>query len=79
MGYGKINVYSLTNILGSFNAWLPIKAYLSSDTYMLRSIPDTTLTEISADSRVISVGSYNHVTGAVDIDSGRGYAALGVG
>ncbi|MCI8427221.1 MAG: S8 family peptidase [Lachnospira sp.] len=76
-GIWKINVYSLTNILGSFNAWLPIKAYLSGDTYMLRSIPDTTLTEISADSRVISVGSYNHVTGAVDIDSGRGYAALG--
>jgi len=76
-GIWRINVYSLTNITGSFNAWLPIKSHLSGDTYLLRSTPDTTLTESSAANRVISIGSYNHITGAVDIDSGRGYAALG--
>ena len=44
-GVWKINVYSLTNIKGSFNGWLPINNFLQSDTFFLNSTPDTTLTE----------------------------------
>lgn len=76
-GVWRINVYSLTNISGRYNAWLPIKAFMNSDTYFFQSTPDTTLTEPSADSWVISVAAYDHVTGASYIESGRGYTADG--
>ena len=74
-GVWKINVYSLTNIKGSFNGWLPINNFLQSDTFFLNSTPDTTLTEPAAESRIISIASYNHLTGAISIASGRGYSA----
>lgn len=76
-GVWRINVYSLTTILGTFNIWLNMKKLMGSDTYFLNSNPDTTLLEPSSDERVISVGSYNHRTGSADIDSGRGYNAKG--
>lgn len=74
-GIWKIDVYSLTNIVGSYNAWLPLKQFMTGDTFFLQSDPSTTLTEPSAAERVISVGAYNHVTGASYISSGRGYTA----
>lgn len=74
-GIWRINVYSLTNIIGSFNAWLPLRGFMSSDTHFLQSVPETTLTEPSAANWLISVGAYDHVTGASFIDSGRGYTA----
>lgn len=74
-GIWKVDVYSLTNIAGSYNAWLPLKQFMTGDTFFLQSEPSTTLTEPSAAERVISVGAYNHVTGAVYISSGRGYTA----
>ena len=77
-GIWKINVYSLTSIKGSFNAWLPIKNFMQGDTFFLSSTPDTTLTEPAADSRIISAAAYDHVTGAISIDSGRGYNAEGI-
>lgn len=74
-GIWKIDVYSLTNIVGSYNAWLPLKEFLTGDTFFLQSDPSTTLIEPSAAERVISVGAYNHMTGAAYISSGRGYTA----
>ena len=73
-GIWKIHVYSLTNIVGRYNAWLP----LSGDTYFLNSNPSTTLTEPGAAERVISVGAYNHITDASYVASGRGYTATGL-
>lgn len=76
-GIWRINVFSLTNITGSYNAWLPIKAFMNDDTYFFQSTPDTTLTEPSADSWIISVAAYDHVSGASFIESGRGFTAEG--
>ena len=77
-GIWKIHVYSLTNIVGRYNAWLPLKQFLSGDTYFLNSNPSTTLTEPGAAERVISVGAYNHITDASYLASGRGYTATGL-
>lgn len=74
-GIWRVNIYSVTNIDGAYNAWLPIKQFLSSDTFLLRASPYITLLEPSADEWVISAGAYDHTTGAVSIDSGRGYTA----
>ena len=77
-GIWKIHVYSLTNIVGRYNAWLPLKQFLSGDTYFLNSNPSTTLTEPGTAERVISVGAYNHITDASYVASGRGYTATGL-
>ena len=77
-GIWKIHVYSLTNIVGRYNAWLPLKQFLSGDTYFLNSNPSTTHTEPGAAERVISVGAYNHITDASYVASGRGYTATGL-
>lgn len=77
-GIWKIHVYSLTNIVGRYNAWLPLKQFLSGDTYFLNSNPSTTLTEPGAAERVISVGAYNHITDASYAASVRGYTATGL-
>ena len=77
-GIWKIHVYSLTNIVGRYNALLPLKQFLSGDTYFLNSNPSTTLTEPGAAERVISVGAYNHITDASYAASGRGYTATGL-
>lgn len=77
-GIWKIHVYSLTNIVGRYNAWLPLKQFLSGDTYFLNSNPSTTLTDPGAAERVISVGAYNHITDASYAASGRGYTATGL-
>lgn len=74
-GIWRLKLYSLTNIIGSYNAWLPLRQFMGKDTYFLQSNPDTTLLEPSAADRVISVGAYNHITGAPYIDSGRGYTS----
>ena len=77
-GIWKIHVYSLTNIVGRYNAWLPLKQFLSGDTYFLNSNPSTTLTEPGAAERVISVGAYNHITDASYVACGRGYTETGL-
>lgn len=72
-GIWKVNVYSQTNIEGRYNAWLPLKQFLTGDTYIINSNPAMTLTEPGSAERVISVGAYNHITDAAYIASGRGY------
>lgn len=74
-GIWRINVYSITNISGSFNAWLPLKQFLTGNTFFLQSSLETTLTEPSAVDWVISAGAYEYISGAGYIDSGRGYTA----
>lgn len=74
-GVWKVNVYSLTNIEGAYNSWLTLQQFMSSDAFFVRSVPETTLAGPAAAVRVISVGAYNHVTGADAAFSGRGYTA----
>ncbi len=76
-GIWKIEVFSLTNIEGVYNAWMPLRGFLSADTFLLSSSPYITITESSAVQSIISVGAYDHITGASYADSGRGYTAEG--
>ncbi len=76
-GIWKINVYSLTNIEGVYNAWMPIRAFLSGDTFLLGSTPTTTLLEPGAALSFITVGAYDHITGAFYADSSRGFTSQG--
>lgn len=72
-GIWTIYAYSLTNLTGRFNAWLPLKQFMTGEVNFIRSNADTTITEPSSAHRIISVGSYNHYTDTDDVNSGRGY------
>lgn len=77
-GIWRVNVYSITNIEGLYNAWLPLRQFVTGDTYFLSASPYTTLLEPSANDWVITVGAYDHINQSAYIDSGRGYTALGL-
>lgn len=62
---------------GVFHMWLPITAFLSSETYFLEPETEVTLTEPSNGSNLISVSSYNDENNSFYIESGRGFARNG--
>lgn len=72
-GIWTLRVYGDIIVQGNYNIWLPITEFVGRDTYFLRPDPAVTLT-IPGDTYVpVSVGAYNHNTGAIYIESGRGY------
>lgn len=72
-GLWRIEVYSTDEVNGEFNAWLPLKQFISENTFFLNADASRTLCEPAAAGRVISVGGYNHNNNSFYIDSGRGY------
>ncbi|MDO5381599.1 MAG: S8 family peptidase [Eubacteriales bacterium] len=74
-GIWRVRLYSLTNLPGFFNSYLTSRNVCDTEIYFLNSDPDTTLTEPSCATRVISIGAYNHLTGGSDVNSSRGYTA----
>ncbi|MGN0298137.1 MAG: S8 family peptidase, partial [Lachnospiraceae bacterium] len=76
-GIWTLRVYNDFFINGSYNLWLPLEQFLSSDTYFLRSNPDITLTVPASTNNVISMGAYDQKTDTIYLNSGRGYTATG--
>lgn len=76
-GIWTVYVYPNAMITGQFHVWLPMTGMLPDDVFFLRPNPDTTLTIPSAAMIPISVGGYNTATGALYLESGRGYTSAG--
>lgn len=76
-GIWRVNVYSENRLYGEYNMWLPIRGFLSGDTYFLDSSPETTLTQPASGYFPISVGAYDHRNNSFWQNSGRGFAANG--
>ena len=77
-GVWTISVYpqgSLNN--GIFHVWLPLRQFLSGETYFLSPNPYTTITEPGMAPEVFTVGAYNSGTGAFAFFSGRGNNRMG--
>lgn len=77
-GIWRIRVYNTLYINGEYHIWLPVRGFISDETYFLRSNPDTTITEPGNASMPMTIGAYNHRTGGIYIHSSRGYTRLGV-
>lgn len=76
-GIWKILVFPKNYIYGVFHMWLPVSAFLESPVYFLSANPDTTLT-VPGTARVpMTVGGYNDLSGALFLESGRGYTITG--
>ena len=76
-GIWNITVSSALNITGAFHIWLPVRGFLSDDTYFLRPDPDTLITEPGNSRYILTVSAYNHITGGIYIHSSRGYSRSG--
>jgi len=60
---------------GHFHMWLPVRSFLSGETYFLNSNPERTLTEPSYATEVITVSGYQDSNNAIWSESGRGNTA----
>lgn len=77
-GIWTINVYSRGIFPISFNIWLPMDNFISTDTYFIRPDPLTTLLTIACAKVPIAVTAYNAVDDSLYQNSGRGYTRIGV-
>ena len=60
---------------GHFHIWLPITEFVDGGVYFLEPNPNVTLTEPSTAQNVITVSTYNGITGSWFSESGRGFTA----
>lgn len=76
-GIWTIQVYPENAINGYFHMWLPMQGMLNGPVYFLQSEPDVTITSPSDAEVPITVGGYDVATGALYLDSGRGFDSDG--
>lgn len=62
---------------GTFHLWLPLRQFLTAETYFLTPNPYMTITEPAMAQDVFTIGAYNTQTGAFSFFSGRGNNRLG--
>ena len=77
--YGDANPYlgDMSYIFGTYHIWLPIRGFVSDETFFLLPNPDVTLTEPAYTEKAISLSTYQADNTSFYIDSGRGYSRKG--
>ena len=76
-GIWQIRVYSSLFITGEYHMWLPPDTFISENTLFLRSNPDTTVTDPANAPLPITAGAYDHISGGIYLNSGRGFSRSG--
>ena len=72
-GIWTVRVFYESEYSTVFDAWLPLRTFLQSDTYFLAPDPDTTLVEPANNRYSVSAAGYDYRTGGTYVASGRGY------
>ena len=75
-GIWKIRVFA-GNGEGIVHSWLPLRQFLKSETYFLRSSPYETITEPAYSRATLAVSSYNSADQSFYLNSGRGFSVDG--
>lgn len=76
-GIWKILVYA-SEMQVKYHMWLPIRQFISGETYFVRPDPDVTICEPGNSRRAISLSAYDPANGALFIQASRGYTPDGV-
>lgn len=76
-GIWHVLVYNSLFITGQFHMWLPVRGFISDETYFLKSDPDVTITDPGNALLPITVSAYNHTTSGIYIHSSRGFTRTG--
>ncbi len=72
-GIWRINVYGQGNETINYHIWLPMRNFITEETYFIQSDPDTTITSPGNAFIPITITSYNHKNLSIDPNSSRGY------
>lgn len=76
-GIWRIRVYDEIGIAGEFNMWLPMREFISKDTFFIRTEPNITICAPGNGMQSITTSTYNHITNSIYIDSSRGFTRIG--
>lgn len=72
-GIWRFRVYGSGSMENRFHVWLPIRNFVTDNTFFLRPDPAVTLTEPSTALGPIAATAYNHLTDSLYVEAGRGY------
>ena len=76
-GIWRILIRNSLDIRETFHIWLPVRGFISDETYFLRPDPDTTITDPGNARYLITVTAYDHTKNSIYIHASRGYSLSG--
>lgn len=76
-GIWRILIRNSLDIRETFHIWLPVRGFISDETYFLRPDPDTTITDPGNARYPITVTAYDHTKNSIYIHVSRGYSLSG--
>lgn len=77
-GIWRLRVFNENSMESNFHIWLPMRNFISDETYFLQADPNVTICDPANSSGIITSGFYNGITGGISIDSSRGYTRIGL-
>jgi subtilisin family serine protease len=77
-GIWKFIVYENGDVRIGFNIWLPMKGFISDNTYFIRSDPYITVSAYANNAVPITVTAYNPEDETLYQEASRGYSSVGV-
>lgn len=76
-GIWQILIQNSLDIRETFHLWLPVRGFISDETYFLRPNPDTIITDPGNAQYPITVTAYDHTRNSIYIHASRGYSRSG--
>lgn len=76
-GIWRILIRNSLDIRETFHIWLPVRGFISDETYFLRPDPDTIITNPGNARYPITVTAYDHTKNSIYIHASRGYSLSG--
>ena len=76
-GIWRILIRNSLDIRETFHIWLPVRGFISDETYFLRPNPDTIITDPGNARYPITVTAYDHTKNSIYIHASRGYSLSG--
>lgn len=73
-GVWKFRVYGKGDINTGFHIWLPMRGFISEETYFVRPNPDTTITNPGNGMIPITITAYDHRNQSIYRNASRGYS-----
>lgn len=77
-GIWRFHVYTKAINQSEFHIWLPIRYFLSEDTYFLEPSSNTTIVSAGNSIMPITVGAYDMQSGNIYQDSSRGFSRINI-
>ena len=76
-GIWRILIRNSLDIRETFHLWLPVRGFITDETYFLRPDPDTIITDPGNARYPITVTAYDHTKNSIYIHASRGYSLSG--